>query len=93
MDLRSNKEKIVKIYNDIKESNHSMKDVIELHRNGDQININSLPLLLTEQQNNFVKEVIREIKFPIEFCSNMNNIITKKGDFAGVKTHDWHVFM
>ena len=41
--------------------------------------------MLTEQQIKFVKEIIRKIKFPTEFCANMNNIITKKGDFAGVK--------
>ena len=70
-----------------------MKDVIQLHRNGDQINLKSLPWLLTEQQINFVKQVIQKIKFPIGFCSNINNIITRKGDFAGVKMHDWHVFI
>ena len=48
LDLRSNKEKIVKICNDIKKSNCAIKDVIQLHINGDQININSLPRLLTE---------------------------------------------
>ena len=40
LDLRSDKEKNVKIRNNIKESNHAMKDVIQLHRNGYQININ-----------------------------------------------------
>jgi hypothetical protein len=24
------------------------------------------------------------------FSSNIQNILTKKGDFGGVKTHDWH---
>ena len=47
LELRSDKEKNVKNCNDIKESNHAMKDVIQLHRNGDKININSLPWLLT----------------------------------------------
>ena len=46
--LRSGKEKIVNICNDIKESKHAMKYVIQLHRNGYQININSLPWLLIE---------------------------------------------
>ena len=93
LDLRSDKEKIVKICNDIQESNHVKKDAIQLHRNKVKININSLSWLLMEQQSNFVKEVIQKIKFPIGFCSNMKNIITKKGDFAGVKTRDWHVFI
>ena len=44
--------------------------------------------MLTEQQNNVVKEVMRKIKFSIGFCVDMKNIITKKGDFTGVKTHD-----
>ena len=55
LDGRSDKEKIVKICNDIQEANHAMKDVIQLHRNKVQININSLPWLLTKQQINFVK--------------------------------------
>ena len=60
LDLRSDKEKIVKICNDIHEANHAMKYVIQLHSNDDQVNINSIPWLLTEQQSNFVKEVIRK---------------------------------
>ena len=93
LDIRSDKEKLVKICNDIQESNHAMKDVIKLHSNGVQINIKSLPWILMEQQSNFVKKNIGKIKFHIGFCVNMKNIITKKGDFVGVKTHDWHVFM
>ena len=49
---RRDKEKIVKMCNDIQESNHAMKDVIQLDINGYQ---NSHPWLLTEQQSNFVK--------------------------------------
>ena len=94
LDERRDKEKIVKICNDIQEANHAMKDVIEyLDNDGDQINIRSLPWLLTEQQSNVVKEVIQKMKFPTGFCSNIKNIVTKRGDFAGVKTHDWHVFI
>ena len=70
-----------------------MKLFIQLHSNIYQNNINSLPWLLMEKQINFVKEVIQKINFPTRFCSNMNNIITKKGDFVWVKTHDWHVFI
>jgi len=94
LDGRRDKEKIVKICNDIQEANHAMKDVIEyLDNDGDQINISSLPWLLMEQQSNVVKEVIQKMKFPTGFCSNIKNIVTKRGDFAGVKTHDWHVFI
>ena len=89
----SEKEKIVKIWNDIQEPNHAMKEIIQFHRNEDQINIKSLPWMITEQQSNVVKEVMWKNKFRTRFCSNMKNIITKKGDFAGVKTHDWHIFM
>ena len=70
-----------------------MKDVIQIHSNGDQINMSSLPWMLMEQKSNVVKEVMQKIKFPTGFCANMKNIITKKGDFVGVETHDWHVFM
>ena len=70
-----------------------MKDIIQFHSNRDQININSLPWMLTKQQSNVVKEVMRKIKFPVGFCVNIKNIITNKGDFTGVKTHDWHIFM
>ena len=70
-----------------------MKDVIQFHSNEDQININSIPWMFMEQQNNVVKEVMWKIKFPTGFCTNLKNIITKKGDFAGVKMHDWNVFI
>ena len=70
-----------------------MKEVIQIHRNWDQININSNPWMFTEQQRNVVKEVMWKIKSPTGFCANLKTIITKKGDFAGVKTHDWHIFI
>ena len=54
----------------------------------EQVNINSIPWMFTEQQSNVVKEVMRKIKFLTSFCANLKNIITKKGDFVGVKTHD-----
>ena len=52
---RDNKKKIVKFCKDIQEGNHAMKDVIQFHSNRDQINLNSLPWMLTKQQNNVVK--------------------------------------
>ena len=71
-----------------------MKDVIQFHTiNGEQVNINSIPWIFTEQQSNVVKEVMWKIKLSTRFCANLKNIITKKGDFAGFKTQDWHVFM
>ena len=89
----SDKEKIVKICKDIQECKHVMKYVIQFHSNEDQININLLPWMLTKKQSNIVKEVMQKIKYPTGFCSNMKNIITKKCDFVGVKTHDWRVFL
>ena len=70
-----------------------MKDAIQFHSNRDQINISSLSWMLTEKQSNVVKEFMWKIKFPTGFCANMKNIITKKGDFVGLKRHDWYVFM
>jgi hypothetical protein len=93
LDGKNDKEKIVKIFSDIQESNHAMKYVIELNNDGDQINIISLLWLLTEQQSNVVREIIRKNKFPTGFCSNIKNILTKKVVFGGVKTHDWHIFI
>ena len=61
MDGRHDKEKIVKICSDIQEANHAMKNVIQLNSDGNQINISSLPWLLTEQKSNVIKEVIRKI--------------------------------
>ena len=87
------KYKVVKVCKDIQERNHAMKDFIQFHTNGEQVNINSIPWMFTKQQSNVVKEVMRKIKFPTRFCANLKNIITKKSDFAGVKTHDWHVFI
>jgi hypothetical protein len=54
---------------------------------------NNLPWLLTEQQSNDVKEVIQRIKFSMGFASNIKSILMKKGEFGGVKTHDWHTFI
>ena len=93
LDGRSEKERIVKICKDIQEGNHAMKDIIQFHSNIDQININSLPWMLMEKQSNVVKELMRKFKFPTGLCANMKNIITKKGDFARVKTHDCNIFM
>ena len=53
----------------------------------------SLPWLLMEQQSNAIKEVIHKIRFSTGFLSNIQNILTKNGDFGGVKTHDWHTFI
>ena len=57
LDIQRDKEKNIKICNDIQEANHAMKYVIQLHSNKDQVNIKSLPSLLSEQEINFVKEV------------------------------------
>jgi hypothetical protein len=53
----------------------------------------NLPWLLTEQQSNDVKEVIQRIQFPMSFSSIINNILTKKGEFGGVKTNHWQTFI
>ena len=85
LELRREKDKVVKAFKDIQERNHAMKDIIQFHRNKDQVNINSITWMFTEQQRNVVKEVMPKIKFPTGFCANLKNIITKKGDFAESK--------
>jgi hypothetical protein len=90
IDGRRDKEKIVKICNDIQEANHEMKSVI---RSNSDVEQNNIPWLLTYKQINGVKEVIQRIKFPMVFFSNINNILMKKGEFGCVKTHDWHTFI
>ena len=60
LDLRSDKEKIVKICKDIQEENHARKDIIQFHSNGDQININSLPWMVAEQQSNVIKYAMQK---------------------------------
>ena len=67
LELRREKDKVVKTCKDIQESNHAMKYVIQFHSDGDQVNINSIPWMFTEQQSNVVKEVMRKIKFPTSF--------------------------
>ena len=78
LELRREKYKVVKACKEIQESNHAMKDVIQFHTNGEQVNINSIPWMFTEQQSNVVKEVMQKIKFPTGFCVNLKNIITKR---------------
>ena len=93
LDGRTGKERIGKICSDIQEANHTLQSVI-INSNGDgrQQNI-SLPWCVMEQQSNIVKEVIKKIRFLIGFSSNIKNILTKKGDFGGVRTHEWHTFI
>ena len=59
-----------------------MRSVIHENIDGDQ-NISAIPWLLTEQQNNAIKEAIQKIKFPTGFSSNINNILTKKVNLVG----------
>ena len=49
LDGRSDKEKFVKISNDINEANNEMQNVILSNSNGDQ-NISAFPWLLTKQR-------------------------------------------
>jgi hypothetical protein len=92
LDGRRDKEKISKICSDIQEANHAMLNIIDLNRtNG--VDRNSLPWLFKEDESNVVKELIRKIRFPTGFASNIKNILTKKGEFGGLKTHDWHTFI
>ena len=92
LDGRSDKDKIQKICSDIAKANHTLESVIISNAENGNQNI-SLPWLLTEQQSNAIKEVIQKIRFSTGFSSNIQNILTKKGDFGGVKTHDWHIFI
>ena len=85
--------KNVKFCKEIQEGIHAMNDVIQFHINRAQHNISSIPWMFTKQKSNVVKEFMRKNKFPTRFCVNMKNIITKKGDFLWVKTHDWHIFI
>ena len=65
-----------------------MQSVVHENSDGDQ-NISALPWLLIEKQRNVTKELIQKIKYPTGFSSNINNILTKKGEFGGAKTYDW----
>ena len=77
LDRSSGKDKIGKFCNDIAEANHALQSVIISNAENGNQNI-SLPWLLTEQQNNAIKEVIQKIRFPMGFSSNIHNILTKK---------------
>jgi hypothetical protein len=94
IDGRRDKDFFFKICIDIQEAIHAMRSVIRYSNRLDGVlDRNNLPWLLTEQQSNSVKEVIQRIKFPMGFASIIKNILTKKGEFGGVKTHDWHTFI
>ena len=60
LDGRCDREQIAKICTEIHESNHALKDFIESNSNGDRINTSALPWLLTEQQSDALKEVIKK---------------------------------
>ena len=85
LELRREKDKIVKACKYIQKGNHAMKGVIQFHSNGDQVNINSIPWMFMKQQSNVVKEVIRKIKFSTRFCANLKNIIIIKMWFCEVQ--------
>jgi hypothetical protein len=86
-DGRNDKEKIVKICSDIQEANHAMHNLIDSNINVRDLN-SSIPWLFTKKESNVVKEVIRKIKFPTRFSSNIKNILMNKGEFGGAKNHD-----
>ena len=89
LDGKRDREKIAKICTDIHESNHALKASIESNSNGDCINTSALPWLLTEQQSDALKEVIKKIKFPTGFAANISTLVSKKGDFGlGLKTNN-----
>jgi hypothetical protein len=67
LDGRSDKQKIVNIFNDIKEANHAMQSVIHSNSNAGDQNISTLPWLLIEKQRKDVKEVIKKYNFPLDF--------------------------
>jgi hypothetical protein len=90
IDSRRDKEKIFKICSDIQEANHAMQSGIQSNSDG---YLNRIPWLLIEYKRNGVQEVIRRINFSTVFSSNINNILTKKGEFSGVKTHDFFLFV
>jgi hypothetical protein len=92
LDGRRDNEKNSKIRSDLQEANHAMLNIIDLNRtNG--VNRNRLQWLFNEDESTVVKELIQKIIFPIGFASNIKNILTKKGEFGGLKTHDWHTFI
>ena len=63
LDGRHDIENFAKICNDIHESNHALKYFIESISNGDHINTSVLPWLLTKQQSDALKEVIKKKDF------------------------------
>jgi len=85
LDGRIDKERIGKICSDIQEANHALQSVIINFNGNHHEQNNSLPWLLMEQQSNIVKEVIRKIRFPTGFSSNIQNILTKKVILVGLK--------
>ena len=62
LDGRTDKDKIGKNCSDIAEANHTLQSVINSNEGEGYQNI-SLPWLLTEQQSNDIKEVIRKKGF------------------------------
>ena len=56
LELRREKDKVVKSCKEIQERNHAMKDIIQFHTNVVQVNINSIPWMFTEQESNVVKK-------------------------------------
>ena len=85
---------MVKIWNDIDESNHALKFFLESNYNGNMINTSVIPWLLMQQQTDAIYEAIKKTKFPIGFAANISSLISKKGDFGSrLKMHDWHTFV
>lgn len=75
----------MRVYSDIQEANHTMQNLINYSSDGQP---NNIPWLFIEQEINVVKYVFQKIKFPTSFYSMIKNILMKKGEFGGLKTHD-----
>ena len=60
LDGRCDKEKMVKFFNDIDESNHALNFFLESNSNGNQINTSVIPWLLTQQQTNAIFEALEK---------------------------------
>ena len=48
LELRREKDKVVKACKDIQERNYVMKNIIQFHTNGEKVNIKSIPWMFME---------------------------------------------
>jgi hypothetical protein len=60
--------------------------------NGNYIKLGA-PYVMTDQEKKSFLQVLRKLKFPSKYGSNLQRKLEKDGKLRGLKSHDYHIIM